>query len=69
MILAEFDCPQRLLKIPFEGRGAPEDVRFGLEIIRSLLADIEPEFLPDLSGINPYLRARGRMSDKFWSGA
>ena len=53
MFLAEIDRSHRLLKITFADHVAPEDARFCLQRLQSLLADIQPGFrlLSDLSGI------------------
>jgi hypothetical protein len=53
MFIAEIDRSHRLLKITFADHVAPEDVRFCLERLQSLLTDIQPGFrlLSDLSGI------------------
>jgi hypothetical protein len=53
MFLAEIDRSHHLLKITVADHVAPEDARFCLECLQSLLADIKPGFrlLSDLSGI------------------
>jgi len=64
MYLTEFDRSKRLLKINVAGDTTTQEVRSGLESLRSLLRDVQPGFraLADLSallsmptGAAPYL--------------